>query len=523
MGPSWRAISGLLLAAVAVSSAPRSIAAQERPIDRWLLSRPFPAASVPEEGPLPTLAELNPLFAPADVAPPSRTQLEEDLARADSLMGRPSDERLDDALARRPPRRPPGQQPGGLRPGWMVRRDSVLFPERGRRVGATVWTLVRQDNNPTFDLDTLVGRSGATATFAHAYIRPQSDRTVTLRFTGLGCTVLSARLNEQPVSLIPAGAPEGCADTTTSTAVVRLARGWNALLVKAEGSEAPYGFAVSIAPGPDGESLDEIRIQASRPPGIQPILPEASIEVAGVRVPAIDWRDDDLTAEVVVEFRLWGGFPPPEAEARIEVGGDRAEHRFEQAPMGPELIETVFQLVRLDRLREVALGEGIEVRLEWKDHDERLTRRIAAEALLRALHEPIGLSGWSGGGASLPSEGARLRGEWKVPRWLSGFTLELLAEGSPGTYVVEGQTLTLASGRAVLCADCRGGERLRIEVLASGAWSSLPRVRIAGPGYEEAASSEGAPPAEHWLRKLGEDGNEDYRRLIDEHAGGAGS
>ena len=38
---SVMAVAGLLVVAVPVT-------AQERPIERWLLSRPFPAASVPE-------------------------------------------------------------------------------------------------------------------------------------------------------------------------------------------------------------------------------------------------------------------------------------------------------------------------------------------------------------------------------------------------------------------------------------------------------------------------------------------
>ena len=261
---------------------------QERPIDRWLLSRPFSAAAVGEEGPLPTVAELNPLFQPGAIVPPTPTQLEEDLARADSLAGRPSNPELEEALGRRPPRRRPqgGGPLLGLRPGWMVRRDSVLFPERGTRVGATFWTLVRQDGNPVFDLDTLVNRSGATATFAHAYLRPVADQTVTLRFSGLGCTDVSAKLNEQPLPLeADAGSPDCVGGSRKASATVRLAGGWNALLVRVEGDEQPYGFAVAVSPGPGGESVEDLRIQASRPPGIQPVLPRASIDVMAIRVP----------------------------------------------------------------------------------------------------------------------------------------------------------------------------------------------------------------------------------------------
>jgi hypothetical protein len=280
----------------------------------------------------------------------------------------------------------------------MVRRDSVLFPERGMRVGATFWTLVRQDANPVFDLDTLVNRSGATATFAHAYLRPVADQTVTLRFSGLGCTDVSAKLNEQPLPL---------------------AGGWNALLVRVEGDEEPYGFAVAVSPGPGGESVEELRIQASRPPGIQPVRPLASIDVMAIRVPGLQWRGGDLSAEVVVDFRLWGGSAPPDAEAKLEIGGEKAEYRFGQTPAGEESIESVFELVPLERVRAVALGEGVSVRLEWKDHDEEMARRLAADGVLRVFHEPIQLpaAGMDGrrrqhakrrGGADRRVEGAGL-------------------------------------------------------------------------------------------------------------------
>jgi hypothetical protein len=406
----------------------------------------------------------------------------------------------------------------------MVRRDSVLFPERGARVGATVWTLVRQDGNPVFDLDTLVNRSGRTATFAHAYLRPVADQTVTLSFSGLGCTEVSAKLNEQPMSLEAAAGETDCAGgTRRASATVRLASGWNALLVRVEGDEEPYGFSVAVAPGPGGESVEDLRIQASRPPGVQPIRPRASIDIMAIRVPGLQWRGGDLSAEVVVDFRLWGGVPPPDAEAKLEIGGEKAEYRFGQAPTGEESIESVFELVPLEKLRAVALGEGVSVQLEWKDHDEEMTRQLAANGVLRVFHEPIQLRGWTGAGGNLPTGGEELTGDWKVPGWLSGFTLELLAEDSPGSYSLDGQPLELEGGRAVLCSDCPKNTRLRLRARATSDWSSLPKVRISGPGHADVADVEGAPPPERWLRALDKDGSEEYRRLLNEYAVGGGS
>jgi hypothetical protein len=48
-------------------------------------------------------------------------------------------------------------------------------------------------------------------------------------------------------------------------------------------------------------------------------------------------------------------------------------------------------------------------------------------------------------------------------------------------------------------------------------------VRISGPGYDDVAGVEGAPPPERWLRALEKDGSEEYRKLLSEYAGGNGS
>jgi hypothetical protein len=402
----------------------------------------------------------------------------------------------------------------------MARRDSVLFPERGTRVGATVWTLMRQDGNPIFDLDTLVDRSGPTATFAHVYIRPPTDRTVTLVFTGLGCTVLSAQLNERPVALPTSGAPvEECrVDRTVLTTRVRLAGGWNALQVKAEGDDAPYGFAVSVAPGPDGEAVADLRIQASRPPGIRPISPQPWIDIVEIGIPSLVWRGDDLSGHIVIGFRLWGEYAPEDARATLVIGKAKIEHRFPEE--GVSRSESLSKSVSLDELRKAALGRGVQVKLKFDDVDRELMRSVAAEAILAALHRPIELAGWEDATAAgrLPGSGATVRGEWKVPGWLSGFTLELLLEGSAGAYSLDGAPLPVDGYMVVLCRECETGTRLRLEAVASDDWSSMPRVRITGPTYREAAASEGAPPPDRWLRALEKGGSDDYRKLLAEYA-----
>ena len=65
-----------------------------------------------------------------------------------------------------------------------------MLPDRGRTEGGADWTLVRQDSVAPLDLgDRLADMDGPVVVYAHAYLKSPEDRTISLTWGGLGCTL----------------------------------------------------------------------------------------------------------------------------------------------------------------------------------------------------------------------------------------------------------------------------------------------------------------------------------------------
>ena len=71
--------------------------------------------------------------------------------------------------------------------------------------------------------------------------------------------------------------------------------------------------------------------------------------------------------------------------------------------------------------------------------------------------------------------GWTLSGEWKVPEALEGRDLFLDSSAAPGDFRV-GDRAFGGSDRAPLCSRCRRGEKIEILARTRGAWESLPTV-----------------------------------------------
>ena len=108
--------------------------------------------------------------------------------------------------------------------------------------------------------------------------------------------------------------------------------------------------------------------------------------------------------------------------------------------------------------------------------------------------------------AAPASQGVTLVGEWKVPGWLSGFTLRLDTEGAPGEYRVD--SVPVDGSDIVLCTECRKGNRIQIVVSTTGAWERFPSVSIAGL---TAPSAEDEAQAAEWLKLIDDKGSRKYR------------
>lgn len=472
----------LLVAAVLAAADSTTAVAQESiPIDRWLVSTPFPADTA--EDPL----SSDYLAAPGEVA---------------------------------------------------------VLPDRGRTVAGADWSLVRLDGARDLDLEGLLAEDrGTVAVYAHTYLKSTGDRTITLTWGGVDCTRVAAWLNGRSLTALgqpveSAGAPQASGN---SRARVRIGHGYNTFLLKAVSGECP--FAVTASVGTEApETLEGLRVQASRPYGSTRTGPSPWLIADRDAGPEeiLGWQDDQLFGAAGVRLTAFAVSPIQGAKLKAKAGGDEVRRDLEWlAPAEPA---TVLMPVRFGNLiQAVTRDEGVQVELDWKSGEWKGALRLDPTALLAAFHSPIRLLGWQPtGGVPQPAvaegeavlydseedphplanliplpaaAGAVLVGEWTIPGWLSGFTLRLDADGAPGEYRVN--SIPVQEGEILLCSDCRKGTRVQVAVTTGGAWERFPAVSVVGVAPP---AVEGARQAVEWLNLLDEKGSREYR----ERAGSAG-
>ncbi|WP_420633295.1 hypothetical protein [Candidatus Palauibacter sp.] len=434
--------------------------------------------------------------------------------------------------------------------------DAARFPGRNLETESGVWTLVRRDGEVRFDFSDLVEPDRAT--LAHAYLKSLSDADVRLELEVEACVRMEAWLNGQLV--VGAGRPRE----------VRLAGGWNTLLVVLEGEsgcERSVSATLSANTGPnvrDDRSGQRPLVQASRPPGVRPNYPEGVVTVSVPQVTALAWNpgQDDLTASVSYELASWGLDPgqrggvnapgvqrpaarPPSPLDAPRRGGGRGDRvgtgaggDDDTGPTDPDGMRAAMVAQLLGRpeirapapttgsvelrlagesfvgaandlrpgvpvsfdgtlpfrkLREAALREdGIKAEFRWGRDDGEGEGRMPAAPVLLALHAPLQLG---------LADGA-WRGELRVPDALAGFTVR----GLEGSWTVDG---TVVEG-GLLCGPCERGRRLEVEFRGPG--GEAPRARIVDRGFPDLADAATVSPLD-LLRAL-EGDNRRYRALV---------
>ena len=200
------------------------------------------------------------------------------------------------------------------------------FPDRNLGTAAGTWTLFRRDGEAPLDFSD-VSEAGR-ATLAHAYLKSSADASVRLELGVEPCVRLEAWVNAQQIA--DAGAARE----------VRLAAGWNTLLVVLDGGAGcARSLSARLSPdtGPnvrterDDRSGDRLTVQASRPPGVRPTWPEGVVTVSAPRITGLAWRpdDEDLQAAISYDLASWGR----EFRAGMDGGGapgiQRPEARFQ--------------------------------------------------------------------------------------------------------------------------------------------------------------------------------------------------
>lgn len=423
--------------------------------------------------------------------------------------------------------------------------EAGVLPDRGRTVSGADWTLVRRDSATNLDLEDLRQEDGGrVVVYAHAYLKSPEDRTISLTWGGLDCTVVSAWLNGR--SLARLGHPPGQSVETqaagTFQADVRIGFGYNTLLIEAASGDCPFGVTASLAATSAG-SLDGVRVQASRPYGDTRTGPSPWLIAdrdAGPE-PLLGWKEDELFGVAGVRLTAFAVTAIHGAKLKAKTGGEEVKRQVEWlTPAEPEMVLMPFAFENLRRAG--TRGEGLQLELDWDDGKSKDTLRLDPAALLEAFHSSIRLLGWTGPTEAAPvtvpasepegteeeeephplasliplptDAGVTLIGEWEVPGWLSGFTLRLDMDGAPGEYRVD--SIPVEGDEIVLCTGCRKGDGIQLVVRTGGEWKRFPGVSIV----------ETAPPADldsdsaiRWLDLLDEKGSRKYR---EQAAGGIG-
>ncbi len=415
--------------------------------------------------------------------------------------------------------------------------EVAVLPDRGRTVAGADWTLVRRDSSADLDLERFRNEAdGSVVMYAHAYLKSLRDRTVLLTWGGLDCTSVEAWLNGRALTAVGRAAPgsrEG-GSAANLQARVRVGFGYNTLLVKAVSGDCPFGVTASVGSASE-RSLDGFRVQASRPygntrTGPEPWLiadPEAGPE------PILGWKGDELFGAGGVRVTAFAVTAIEGARFKAKTGGDEVKRQIEWLP--PAEPKTVLMPLSFESLhRAVERGEGMAVELDWDQGKWKGVLGLDAEALLAAFRSSIRLLGWSvidgavgqaataDGAAIFDSEeephplanliplpvsaGTTLLGEWKVPGWLSGFTLALDIEGAPGEYRLD--SVPVQGERVVLCADCRKGDRIQVVVITEGAWERFPGASIVDLPEVPIDS---ADQAAEWLKLIDRKGSRKFR------------
>jgi alpha-mannosidase len=354
--------------------------------------------------------------------------------------------------------------------------ETTAFPDSD-----AAWRPVVAGPDGLVDLNTVLGGvTNHTAVYAFAYVRSPRDETRTLILTS--DDDVEAWLNGQ---LIHRHITSRGVDVERDSVTVRLAGGWNALLLKVVNRQGGFGY---------GAWLDGLAPATAnrRPPDAQPgTLPAATITLGALRLTApFTWSGDQLRTTGAISVAAWGAGVPSAAAVRVVLNGDTVARGNADSlvPGQPRAVVLPFSLATLGRLGTSDAAQLVAV---WPK--ARVTSGGAADAA-----------------TTLTLLGGRLALDWQVsdtvlvahvtvPPALAGLTLDLIpAELGPAArYSVNGAARAWAAGTVALCEPCGAGDTLAIRIgrpAGHQLWD-LPRARVRDRTYADVARNVALLPA----------------------------
>jgi alpha-mannosidase len=314
---------------------------------------------------------------------------------------------------------------------------------------------------------------------------------------------------------------------------VRLAAGWNSLLLKVVNRTGGFGVLGRLAHAPGEPALDGIRSQARRPEGAANAhnQPAATVTASTLRLarPAV-WSGDHLDIPALVDIAAWGRDTLRALQAHVSQA-TLAWPTDTIGELAPAAHRTLAFQASFDELRRAALGEApLRVVATWPGGTHQTTLPVDPDWLLRVWGGRLAVGTWARDSSADGSRG--LRTVLVVPAALAGRAVDLLAAefGPRARYTVSGHAAAWREGSVELCAPCRLGDTVAVAIaLEPGRpWWTLPDVHVRDLGYAEFADGftyalrlTGRAPAiarpdpREWLAALGEGST--YARLVERY------
>ncbi len=392
--------------------------------------------------------------------------------------------------------------------------EATVLPAPGDTAAGGPFRLIHADSLGRVNLTALAGPSDWSVAYAHTYVLAPTERTILLVMDSDDDIV--ARVNGQRVwvHVVPRGIGPG-----RDTVRVRLAAGWNSVLLKVVNRTGGFDLLGRLADAPGGGSVGDLTLSTDRPPGMTAHrYPAATVELGPLTVSGTArWKRGDLLVSAAVAVTAWGA--DTIRDARVTVSGARQTLIDRTvAALAPGEPLPIDLPARFDDLKDAAAGRRpLTATARTGGGARRTALFVDPEPLLRLQGGPLDVFDPV---ADTSPPVAPFRTTLVVPPAYGGLTLDLLTlgMGRGARYVVNGAARSWDAGRIPLCGPCRVGETLALAITPDPArplwFAPRAQVREAGfaeyaDGYRYAQALEGAAPAitrpdpAAWLAALG--------------------
>jgi alpha-mannosidase len=408
--------------------------------------------------------------------------------------------------------------------------EAAVLPDSGETLAGGAFLPVDADSLGGIDLNrVLTGSTDESAAYVHAYVFSPEDRTVLLVMDSDDDLV--AWLNGQRVwtHVIARGLTTG-----SDTVAVRLASGWNSLLLKAVNRSGGFGVLGRFARAPGEPALEGVRYQIRRPADLRSHnYPARTITASTLRASSLPvWNRYRLELPVTFAITIWGRDSLPGATTRVTQ--DSVSWSAESlTALPPGTPRTVSLRPSFEELRRAALGVSpLAVTVTSAGVAQRTALPVDPDLLLRSWGGRLATGTWV-----TDSSAAARRAQVRlvVPPALAGRAVDLLvAEFGPrARYQVNGTDGAWKDGTLQLCAPCRAGDTLAVLIRLEPRrpWWTFPDAQVREVGYAEYADGYGyaqqltghapaiaRPDAHEWLAALESADAALYGGLLDGYA-----